>query len=122
MYLKGYGFIRAFKIVAKDGEIEYWATNDLKLPSLQRLQFAEFGWAIEAYHRGLKQCCGVERAQVRSSRAQRNHIGLAIRTFLRLEENWFDTGISWFDAKTSIIREAVRSYLAAPRFTLKSTA
>lgn len=119
--LKGYGFIRVFKLVAKDSDIEYWATNDLKLPPLQQLQFAEFGWAIEEYHRELKQCCGVERAQVRSSRAQLNHIGSAIRAFLRLEANWLDTDISWFDAKTSIIREAVRSHLAAPRFTLKST-
>jgi hypothetical protein len=70
VHLKGYGFIKVFKIVAKDGDIEYWATNDLKMPPLQRLQFAEFGWTIEQYHRGLKQCCGVERAQVRSSRAR----------------------------------------------------
>jgi hypothetical protein len=66
---------------------------------------------------GLKQCCGVEKAQVRSSRAQRNHIGLAIRAFLRLEMHWFNTGISWYESKVSIVREAVRSYLAAPGLT-----
>ncbi len=89
---------------------------------LRRLQYAEFEWAIEEYHRGLKQCCGVERAQVRSARAQRNHIGLAIRAFLRLEIQWFNTGISWYEAKTSIIREAVRSYLSSPWLTLPPTA
>lgn len=122
VHLKGYGLVKVFKIVAPDGDIDYWATNDLKMGELQRLQFAEFGWAIEEYHRGLKQCCGVERAQVRASRAQRNHIGLAIRAFLRLELHWFATGVSWYDAKMTIVRDAVRSYLAAPRFVLSPTA
>ena len=109
VHLKGYGFIKVVKIVAQNGNIDeviaapgtcirenddYWATNDLQMSSLQRLQYAEFEWAIEEYHRGLKPCCGVERAQVRSSRAQRNHIGLAIRAFLRLEMHWFNTGLS----------------------------
>lgn len=118
VHLKGYGLVKVFKIVAPDGDIDYWATNHLNLDELQRLQWAEFAWAIEAYHRGLKQCCGVERAQVRSSRAQRNHIGLAIRAFLRLDVHWFTTGISWYEAKLAIVRDAVRAYLAAPWLSL----
>ncbi len=81
------------------------------MSELHRLQWAEFEWSIEEYHRGLKQCCGVEKAQVRSSRSQRNHIGLAIRAFLRQEMHWFNAGISWYESKVSIVREAVRSYL-----------
>ena len=122
VHLKGYGFVRVFKIVAKDGDIDYWTTNDLQMSPLQRLQWAEFEWSIEEYHRGLKQCCGVEKAQVRSSRSQRNHIGLAIRAFLRLELHWFNTGISWYQSKVSIVREAVRSYLSAPWLLLPPTA
>jgi len=122
VHLKGYGFVKVFKIVTSNGDIDYWATNDLNLGELQRLQLAQFAWAIEEYHRGLKQCCGAERAQVRSSRAQRNHIGLSIRAFLRLELNWFATGISWYEAKLGIVRDAVRAYLAAPRFSLAPTA
>lgn len=122
VHLKGYGFIQVFKIVAPDGDIDYWATNDLQMSPLQRQQWAEFEWSIEEYHRGLKQCCGVEKSQVRSSRAQRNHVGLAIRAFLRLEIYWFNTGISWYDSKISIVREAVRSYLAAPWLSLPPTA
>ena len=122
VHLKGYGMIRVFKIVAPDGDIDYWATNDLEMSELQRLQWAEWEWSIEEYHRGLKQCCGVEKAQVRSSRAQRNHIGFAIRAFLRLEMHWFNTGISWYEAKLRIIRDAVRSYLTAPTIDLRTTA
>ena len=122
VHLKGYGMVRVFKIVAPDGDIDYWATNDLKMDELQRLKSADCEWSIEEYHRGLKQCCGVEKAQVRSSRAQRNHIGLAIRAFLRLEMHWFTTGVSWYEAKLRIVRSAVRSYLAAPTITLSPTA
>lgn len=84
VHLKGYGLVKVFKIVTPDGYIDYWTTNDLTMPELKRLQLAEFAWTIEEYHRELKQFCGVERCQVRSSRCQRNHIGLAIRAFLRL--------------------------------------
>ena len=77
-------------------------------------QQTEWGYAIENYHRDLKQTCGVERSQVRSERAQRNHIGLALRAFLRLEWHFFTTGVSGFEAKLRVIRDAVRSYLDRP--------
>jgi len=57
VHLKGYGFIKYSGSFAPDGDIDYWATNDLQLSYLQRLQWAEFEWSIEEYHRGLKQCC-----------------------------------------------------------------
>ncbi len=41
VHLKGYGFAKVFKIVTPDGDIDYWATNDLNLEELQRLQLAE---------------------------------------------------------------------------------
>lgn len=52
---------------------------------------------------------GIERAQVRGGRAQRNHLGLALRAFLRLEANRLENGVSWYEAELSIVREAVRS-------------
>jgi putative transposase len=122
VHLEGYGLIRVFKIVSRDGDIEYWATNDLAMDDLERLRLAEWCWAIEDYHRGLKQCCGVERAQVRAARAQRNHIGLAIRAFLRLEHHFFTTGVSWYEAKARIIRGAVRAYIAKPLYGLPQIA
>ena len=122
VHLKGYGLIRLFKIVTPDGDIEWWASNDLQMTPLKRVRFAGYAWTIEHYHRGIKQFCGVERAQVRAARAQRNHIGLCLRAFLRLERHCYHVGISWFEAKTAIIRPAVRAYLANPLYTLPATA
>jgi putative transposase len=114
VWLVGYGLVKVFKIVAPDGDMAYWATSDLAMTDLERQQYAEYSWAIESYHRGIKQCTEVERCQARSERAQRNHIGMALRAFLRLECYGFLHGISWVEAKTAIIRDAVRSYLARP--------
>jgi transposase len=49
------------------------------------VQVLRWSWGIEVYHRALKQCCGVERAQVRCRRAVWGHLLLALRAFVRLE-------------------------------------
>jgi hypothetical protein len=113
-WLEGYGLIRVFRIVTANGEAEYWATNDFSLDEGVRLRYAELSWGIEVYHRTLKQGCGVERAQVRAARAQRNHIGMAIRVFVRFERHRIRTGIGWYKVKSAIVRPALRAYLAHP--------
>ena len=122
VWLEGYGPVRVFKVVSRDGDIEYWATGDSTMTDLERLGHAERCRAIEEYHRALKQCCGVERAQVRAGRAQRNHVGLALRAFLRLSHHFFATGVSWYEAKARIVRAAVRAYIARPMYVLPPTA
>jgi DDE superfamily endonuclease len=118
VHLSGYGPIRVFRIDARDGDTEYWATNDPGMDEMVRRQHAELGFAIENYHRDLKQECGAEGCQARSERAQRNHIGLAVRAFLRLEWHFFTTGVSAFMTKSDLVKEAIRAYLAAPFITL----
>lgn len=129
---KDYGLIRVFRCVARDGEMEHWATNDVAMEELERLKYAEFSWGIKVCHRELKQECGVERAMVRAGRAQRNHPpasgypGMAIRGGcplggMRLEWHRLRTGVSWGRAKEAIIRNAVQRYLAHPWYTLPAT-
>jgi putative transposase len=67
--LPSHGLIQVLKIVATDGDIEYWATNDLQMSELTRIKYANYAWTIENYHRRIKQFCNVERAQVRAARA-----------------------------------------------------
>lgn len=122
VHLKGFGSIKVFKIVTQDGDIEYWATNDFKMNDLQRLTLAERSWAVEDYHRILKQTCNVERCQLRTSRSQKNHIGLAIRTLVRLTWRFFQTGVSQYELKRSIVRDAVRQYRSKPTFQVGAIA
>jgi putative transposase len=122
VHLKGYGWIKVFRTVGTNGDAEYWATSKLEMSIEQAAFYALDAWQVEVYHRGLKQFTGVERAQYRLEVSQRNHIGLAIRAFVRLEVHRLHAGISWFEAKTGIIRSAMRQYLAHPTFTLHPTA
>lgn len=121
VHLKGYGLIKVFKIVAPDGDIEFWATNDLEMNEFARLRLSETAFMIETYHRGIKQFCGVERSQARLNRTQRNHIGLSLRAFLRIECHAFYSGHSWFELKLGIVRKAVTEYLTAPLYTLPAS-
>jgi hypothetical protein len=122
VHLKGYGWIKVFRTVGTNGDAEYWATSRLEMSIAEAAFYALDAWQIEVYHRGLKQFTGVERAQCRLEISQRNHIGLAIRAFVRLEVHRFHSGISWFEAKTGILRSAMRQYLAHPTITLHPTA
>jgi hypothetical protein len=118
LHLRGYGMVKVFRIDAPDGDTEYWATNVLGMDAGVRRHYAEVSFAIENYHRDLKQYCGAEKCRVRSERAQRNHIGLSLRAFWRLEWHFFTTGVSAFEAKMRLVRDAVRSYLIRPFITL----
>ena len=85
-----------------------------------REELQKDGWGVEVYHRGIKQCCGVERSQVRRAIKQIGHITLSLRAFIRLEINRVRRGTSWYESKISVIRGAVGSYLSNPVFTLAS--
>ncbi|MEM4302014.1 MAG: IS701 family transposase, partial [Candidatus Caldarchaeum sp.] len=69
-------------------------------------------------HRAWKQCCAAERAQVRKAVAMLKHLLLSLRAFLRLEVYRLRTGMSWYEAKAAIVRDAIRTYLAQPIYEL----
>jgi DDE superfamily endonuclease len=121
-WLPEFGLVRVFRVVAPDGDTQHWFTNDPGLGDLGRLAYAEAAWSVEEYHRGLKQCTGVDRCQCLAAKAQRGHIGSAIRAFVRLEYHRFTTGVGWVEAKLRIVRQAVRDYLAAPAYRLPKPA
>lgn len=122
VWLKGFGEIKVFRIFAINGTAEYWATSLHKMTETERETKAKAAWRIEMYHRALKQQCLIERAQCRRLRPVMNHIGLCVRAFVRLESHCHREKMSWIEAKTGIIRDAVRAYLANPRYVLRPTA
>jgi hypothetical protein len=122
VHLKGYGWVKVFRTVGTNGDAEYWATSKLDMTIQQAADYALDAWQIEVYHRSLKQFTGIERGQFRLEIAQRNHIGLAIRAFVRLEVHRLQRQLPYFEAKTAIIRHAIRAYLAHPTLILEPTA
>jgi hypothetical protein len=112
VHLKGSGMMAVVRSVTPDGATEDWATDVLTMTPIEREVAADKVWTIEGYQRGLKQFCGVERCQARRARAQRNHIGWALRAFLRLEHHRIRTGVRWVETKMGIIRAALHLYLS----------
>lgn len=107
VHLRGYGWIKVFKTM-RGHEPEYWATSDLSMLERQRAELRGYGWNIEVFHRGLKQCCAVERSQVRRRQAILGHIALSIRAFLRLEWARIVRRVSWYELIKQVWRPAVR--------------
>jgi hypothetical protein len=122
VHLRGYGLVKVFRTVDPHGNADYWASSRLGMTEPQRHLLADRAWLVEVYHRALKQFTGIERGQFRLERAQRNHIGLALRAYVRLEWHRWYARVSIFTTKLDIIRTAVRLYLAHPIYCLPSTA
>jgi hypothetical protein len=116
VHLRQYGFIKVFRVVHSDGDAEYWATDILGASEPDRKSFKDLGWNIEEYHRGIKQCCGIERCQGRKEIVQRGHIFLSLLAFLRLETQRLHMGISWYESKRSIHRSATSLFISQPTF------
>lgn len=121
VHLKGYGFVKVFRIVSKDGDEEHWATDLIDMEESDRKELAHKSWKIEEYHRGIKQFCGVERCQARNGKSQRTHILFSIRAFLRLEVERIRTTRSWFESKQSVIRNAIREYIKYLNYNVSAT-
>ncbi len=75
-------------------------------------------WSVEVYHREVKQNCGIERCQARTSRAQRNHIFLAISAWFEQHKRLISEKITLYqqnwDVIKSAITEQIRVLLAYP--------
>jgi putative transposase len=113
VWLKAYGWVLVSKIVFENGDITYIATNDLSLLDAPTLHsHMGYRWKIEAFHRGIKQYCGLERCYSTQERSQRNHILCAFLAFLKLEWKRIQSHISWQEQKLSIVRLATTQYLA----------
>lgn len=111
-WLKAYGFVLVSKIVFENGDIAYLATNDLSLTDSETIKtHYAHRWTIETFHRGIKQCTGIERCYAVKERSQRNHILCAFLAFIRLEWERIQNAISWYEQKLLISRSAVTAYL-----------
>lgn len=107
IHLRGYGWVTVFKFVAKNGRIDYVATNQDKPTREWITAMLKARWSIEVYHRELKQTCGIERCQARTGRAQRNHIAMAIATWFDKYQRRLTEAISFYRQDWEIIKSGI---------------
>ena len=118
VHMKAYGFIKVFKSKNKSGNDRYWITDCLEVDYAGRKNLQAICWAIENYHRDLKELCGVDKCKIRKELGQRNHINCSLRAYVRLEVAEKEQNISIYNAKWEIIKDAIRSYVQEPKYAL----
>lgn len=112
VWLKEYGFVLVCLIVDRDGGKTYLATSDLSLTDYETFT-AHFHhrWAVEEFHRGIKQTTGIEKCYSTKASSQKTHIFAAFMTFVRLERTRLTRRITWYEQKAIISRQATFNYL-----------
>lgn len=108
IHLRGYGWVKVFKFVAKNGCIDYITTKMANPTREQIKKIVEARWFIEVYHRELKQTCGIERCQARTGRAQRNHICLAVFAWLEMNKRRINKKITLYQQTWEVIKTAIQ--------------
>lgn len=111
VHLRGYGWITVFRFVTKNGRTDYIGTNIETPTQEQVIGFVKRRWAIEVFHRELKQTCGLECCQARTGRAQRNHIGLSILTWINQAKLRKQSTYSFYQLKWNVIKSAISDAL-----------
>lgn len=111
VHLRGYGWIMVYRFVAKNGRTDFIGTN-MENPTKENVEgLVSRRWNIEVFHRELKQTCGLENCQSRTGRAQRNHIGFSILTWIRKVRIRSTNNFSFYQQKWNIVRDAVAQNL-----------
>lgn len=111
VHLRGYGFVMVYRFVATNGRTDYIATN-MENPTREKIHgLMRMRWGIEVFHRELKQAVGLEHCQSRNGRAQRNHIGFSILTWIRMAKSRSLTNLSLYQQNWEVIKGAIAQNL-----------
>lgn len=107
IHLRGYGWITVFRFVSSNRRTDYIGTNIQNPTKDQILALVRKRWEIEVFHRELKQTCGLEHCQARTSRAQRNHIVLSVLTWIKQAAQRKQYNISFYQQQWNTIKDAI---------------
>lgn len=112
-HLKGYGWVRVFRFAAPNGRTDYVGTSRTDLSRAQVKEYFERRWSIEVLHRELKQTCGLSRCQANAGRAQRNHIGLSLLTWIRKHRRRLADQTTLYQQDWEVVKPGIQLALAA---------
>jgi hypothetical protein len=118
VHMKEYGFVKIFHSKDAVGRGRYWVTNCLEMNYMGRKNLQVICWAIENYHRALKDACGIDKCKIRKEIGQRNHINCSLRAFIRLQAGEKELDITIYNAKWEIVKDAIRAYVQNPKYAL----
>lgn len=112
VHLRGYGWVYVFRFVAENGRTDYWGTS-LDNPGREKVKsLVGKRWEIEVFHRELKQTCGLQNCQARTSRAQRNHIGYSVLSWIKQADVRRKFDLTFYQQQWRTVKQAIATQLA----------
>ena len=109
--------VKLFKLVAKNGDIDWVITNDLgdTLTIEVVKEKNDLRWKVEQFHRELKQLTGSEKCQCRKARSQRNHMACCYLAWLSLKVYATHIKSTLYQARESLFSGYLINELFSPR-------
>lgn len=107
IHLRGYGWITVFRFVSTERRTDYVGTNLENQTRDEIIALVKKRWEIEVFHRELKQTCGLEHCQARTSRAQRNHIVLSVLTWIKQAALRKQYNLTFYQQQWNTIKDAI---------------
>jgi hypothetical protein len=123
VYLKEFGKVKLFRTVFKNEFRHYIlylpeTETEIETDRFSKLTYEDFKnihdnhWHIEQFHRAVKQVCNIERFQVRTNQAIKNHIFCSISAFIRLEFMRVQNLISnWYEVQKNLFNDVIRIFI-----------
>jgi hypothetical protein len=110
-------YVRLFKLVAANGDIDWVITNDLDetLTSHDVQDANAVRWQVEELHRGFKQLTGSQACQCRKARSQRNHLACCYHAWVSLKVKADELNTTMYQMRAQLFRDYLRAELRHPR-------
>jgi SRSO17 transposase len=108
--------VKLFKVVAKNGDIDWLITNDLDETVTTQVaqEVDDLRWQVEEFHRELKQLTGSEKCQCRKARSQRNHLACCYHAWLSLKVQANALNKTIYRIRTDLFSDYLRAELKNP--------
>ena len=117
-HLKEFGFIKLLRKDFKKGDSRHYILylpDSEKLQEISRQEFItihDTHWGIEAFHRAIKQVCGICKFMVRNTQAIKTHVFCSLQAFIRLEKMRSTNSISnWYQVQRNLFTLVIREYI-----------
>ncbi len=117
-HLKEFGLIKLLRKDFRKGDSRHYilyfpdSENLTKISRQEFITIHDTHWGIEAFHRAIKQVCGICRFMVRNTQAIKTHIFCSLQAFVRLEKMRSTNSISnWYQVQRNLFTLVIREYI-----------
>lgn len=109
-------WLKLFKLVATNGDIEWVITNDLTedFTRLRAIEAIQVRWQVEEFHREFKQLTGSEKCQCRKARSQRNHLACCYSAWVSIKVKAQEMKKTIYQLRNGLFADYLKSQLKNP--------